>query len=149
MAQLEIFITVDANNNTVSQYYVSKSQHVTFNNMADKPAKIAVTNPVGVPVLCEKQNDDTTAKAEFTVPAQANNKPGSVKMSICNSYDGETFKYSAEVEGTNKEDPIIIIGRDTFTPSIVANLPILGLGLIAGIALTLVVQRLFMRRRPT
>lgn len=148
MAQLEIYIT-EAGGNTVSQYYVTKTQHVTFYNEAEKIATIVVKDPVGTDVLCEK-NNGTNPQSTFPVPAKnAAGKLGEVKMFICPGYAGKTFKYSAQIEGTNKEDPIIIIGKDSKGPSIVANVPILVTGFIAGVVLTLIAQRLFMRRRPT
>ena len=146
MAQLEIYITVEGNN-TVSQYYVSKTKHVTFYNEADKVATIKVKDPVGVDVLCDKNG---VVSNEFPVPAKdSNGDPGSVERHICKGYEGKTFKYSAQVEDTNMEDPIIIIGRDKAGPGPTYNLVDLGLGLLAGIVLTLVAQRLFRKQRPT
>ena len=71
-------------------------------------------------------------------------------MFICKGYKGKTFKYSAEIPGIAKEDPIIIIGKDKVEP--------LGCSEPAdprrrrcslGIVLTLVALRLFVKQRPT
>ena len=148
MAQLEIYITAEGGN-TVSQYYVSKTKHVTFFNEADKAAEIKVKEPVGAKALCEKYNDDTTWKETFTVPAKdAQGNPGSVTMYICKSFGYKPFKYSAQIEGKNIEDPIILVGKDKAGPGPAYNLFDLGLGLLAGIALTLVALRLFRKQRP-
>ena len=148
MAKLEIFFTVDENNNTVSQFYVSKPEHLEFNNMGDKVLTIEVKKPVGVDVLCKKHDKDPVTG--FTVAAKG--APGGadkVKMYICDSYEGDTFTYSAQIEGTGKEDPIIIIGRDSAPLPIVAWLPGLAGGLVLGVVLTLLAQRLFVKHRPT
>lgn len=147
MAQLEIYITAEGDN-TVSQYYTPKTKHVTFYNEAANVATIKVKAPVGVDVLCKKGNG-TDPTAEFTVPAQDTSGPGKVKMFVCKSYQGKTFKYSAQIEGKNIEDPIIIIGKDSGLPGLTLNVADIGLGLLGGVVLTLVAQRLFMRRRPT
>ena len=149
MAKLEIYVTAEGDN-TVSQFYVSKSEHVWFNNQGDKPLEIVVkeSSEPG-PVLC-KGNNNQGPTTRFTVAAKG--APGGadqVKMRICDSYNGKTFKYSAEIEGKVKEDPIIIIGRDSFRPGPAFNLADLGLGLLAGIVLTLVALRLFRKQRPT
>ena len=141
MAQLEIYITAEGNN-TVSQYYVSKTKHVTFYNQADKVATIVVKDPVGLDVLCA--NPNSNPQVTFPVPAKdAQGNPGHVKMFICKNYAGKTFKYSAQIDGLNIEDPIIIIGKDSLIPGPTFNLIDMSLGLLGGIVLTLVALRLF------
>jgi hypothetical protein len=147
MAKLEIYVTADGGN-TVSQFYVSKSEHVAFHNEGDEVLTIVVKDPVGVDVLCAKNNGQDP-KTTFEVPAKSAGGPGKVKMFICDGYQGKTFKYSAEIAGKIKEDPIIIIGRDSSPLPIVAYLPGLAGGLVLGIVLTLLVQRLFVKQRPT
>lgn len=144
MAQLQIFVTAQGGR-TVSQYGVSEGQKIWFQN--DGAAELTIGFKDGQPAtlkFCKNKNDTSSdGEAELKIPA--GKKQGTF---ICSDFDGTSFGYKAQIAGTVLEDPIIIIQKDDWSGFIAANPLAIGIGLAAGIAVTLLAQRLFARKRP-
>lgn len=141
MANLTIRV-VSKDGRTVSQFAAEK---IWFNN--DGAADLTIGFKPGQSAnlaFCKNQNDDHT-KGETSLTIEAGKKEG---VYICKDFEGTSFGYTAQIAGTVLEDPIIIIQKDSFTGPIAENLVAAGTGVLVGIAVTLLAQRLFVRRRP-
>lgn len=145
MAQLQVYVTAQGGK-TVSQFGVSRDQKVWFFNQGS--AELTIGFKPGQSenlAFCKNKNDDHT-QGDTTLRIPAGKKEGAF---ICSDFDGTSFGYTAQIEGTVLEDPIIIIQKDEWNGFIAANPLAIGIGLATGIVVTLVAQRLFARRRPT
>lgn len=145
MAQLQIYVTAQGGK-TVSQYGVSEGQKIWFQN--DGAAELTIGFKVGQPEtlkFCKNKNDESK-DGEAELKIAAGKKEG---VFICSDFDGTSFGYNAQIAGTVLEDPIIIIQKDDWSGFIAANPLAIGIGVAAGIVVTLVAQRLFARKRPT
>ena len=140
-AELDIYVT-DKDGRTVSQFAADK---IIFHNDGSDDMTIGFKSGQS-PLLafCKNKNDDHT-KGTTTLQILKSKKEG---VYICSDFPGSSFGYTAEIKNTIMEDPIIILGKDSLSPSFSMNLPVLGAGLLLGIVVTLLAQRLFMRRRP-
>lgn len=140
--QLDIYVAVEGTK-TVSRF---AADIIWFHN-DDATSDLTIgfkPNQPDTLAFCKNKNDDHT-KGTTTLTIKAGKKDG---VYICSDYPGTTFGYTAKIGSADLEDPIIILGKDSKSPSIVASLPAIGAGLLVGVVLTLLVQRLFMRRRP-
>jgi len=143
MAKLQIHVHNDGGK-TVSKFEVTDTEKVVFINKGGDEMTIALKLgiPPPGPVLCEGRNDKNPV-SNFTVPAG-----GRKAVFVCDSFQGNSFAYMAQIKNTTLEDPIVIIEKSRFFQTVAENLPVLGLGVIAGILATLIAQRLFRRPGP-
>jgi hypothetical protein len=135
--KLDVHVNVEGNNQTVSKFAAFEGGHVTFYNDAGAALTVSFgdTSP-----LCQGGNPQLT----INVAANAHKK-----LKICDGVAGQSFKYTATVDGAAPEDPILIFESkpilifDNFdTVSAAAGLL---LGLVAGY---LIARRLMTRNRP-
>jgi hypothetical protein len=108
MARLHIYVN-EIEGKTVSKFGKPKdSDKIVFHNQHATGTLTVVINsdPQFGNALCKGTQPVTT----FTVAPTAKEA-----FSICNAYQGEMFKYTAQINGFQLEDPIIIIEKSGFT----------------------------------
>lgn len=101
MANLNIAVTVH-DNQTMSQYVMTKSGKVAFFNKGDGPL-LVVTPKSGSP-FCK--NDGFSVIDRIEVP-----KDEFRKVKICDVYNAGEFLYTAQIGTAKAEDPIVILER--------------------------------------
>ena len=133
MANVNIAVTVQ-DNQTMSQYAMTKSGKVSFFNAGDGPL-LVVTPKSGTP-FC--RHDGMTVVPRIEVP-----KGESRKVSICDLYGQGQFLYTAQIGTALPEDPIVILERSLkFNKEMVIDV---GIGIVLGVAATYA----FLRYRPS
>lgn len=96
------YIEVDKRGNkTMTRHRMGYKGNFRINNLSDQP--LVITASQGAPFKVQGCDDPV---GSFPVPAGAE-----VSVKIHRSYDGGEFTYSAQIEGTEAEDPIVIIDR--------------------------------------
>jgi len=143
MADLTIHVVND-NGKTASRFSVPPGGQIKFVNDGAADMTIALKPNVNPgPVLC-KGNNDNNPLTSFKVKAGKHDT-----VFVCKSFPGDSFAYSAQIEGTVLEDPIIIIQKDSYPGFVASNWLALAGGLLFGVVLTLLARRLFVKSRPT
>lgn len=140
-SNLMIHVGVDGNNHTVSKFAVAESGYVALQN--DASAKLNVTFPETSP-LC------LGTERQISIDLSA----GELKnYQVCAGAAGQSFKYTATVDGAQPEDPYILVAGLVVTPEFTLietnpaikferlltgeNLFMLAAGILLGIGLTL------------
>ncbi len=145
MAKLQIHV-FNIGGNTVSKFEVTNTEKVVFfNHGTDLLTVVVKDSPMPGPVLCGKRNDKLPVTEPITITTSEKKKD----FFICDSYQGESFTYSAEIKGAAIEDPIVIIEKGSYLGSIAANGPVFAGGVGAGVVLTILVVTLVKSFRPT
>lgn len=140
--QLDIYVTDDGVK-TISRFAADR---ISFHNEGSADMTIGFKPNQPQPLrFCKNKNDDHT-KGTTTLDIKKDKKDD---VYICSDFPGTTVGYTAQIGTTDKEDPIIILGKDSMSPSLGIDVPSFAGGLLLGIVLALLAQRLFMRRRPT
>ena len=86
---------------TMTRHRMGYKGNLRFNNLADKPCEI--TASAGKPFKVPDCDDPV---GSFSVPGGVE-----VSVKIHKLYDGGEFTYSAQIQDTQAEDPIVIIDR--------------------------------------
>jgi hypothetical protein len=118
----------DQNGKTQSQFGKAKDSEkiVFFNDSSTATLTVTIQSQPGMGVaLCDKNGLGVDS---FTVAPTEKTKA----FTICNAYQGTTFKYTAQVGTAAVEDPIIIIERYS---SIAISVPLTTAIGIAAVAL--------------
>jgi len=142
--KLDIHVVV-IDGQTVSTFSVVEGGHVWFHN--DAAANLSITFEPSVQ-LC----DDPTKEPPDPILVD----PGKIgKWKVCDGAGGKQFKYTATVENTNPEDPIVIFEGKKLAPdkgpiNIFEKAEYWGIGglLIGLIAGYLIARRMMARDRP-
>ncbi|MGH8203856.1 MAG: hypothetical protein ACREST_04555 [Steroidobacteraceae bacterium] len=99
-ADLEVWVAV-RNGKTMTQYRIGERGALTFRNLSDQP--LVISSPSGAPFQEQECGDPVST---LTVP------PGREKVvSISKNYCEKEFLYSAQIGGSEPEDPVVIIDR--------------------------------------
>jgi hypothetical protein len=137
MANLNIAVTVK-DNQTMSQYAMTKSGKVAFFNAGDGPL-LVVTPKAGSP-FC--RNDGLTVIDRIEVP-----KDEFRKVKICDLYNSSEFLYTAQIGTALPEDPIVILERGfKLNRDISVGL---GIGIVAGFVVAYALLRMRAPRPQT
>jgi hypothetical protein len=120
--KLTVLITVEGNNQTVSKFVAPEKGKIAFRNDAGAVAEVRFEG--GSPVCIG--NDPQPI---FIIESGKQKE-----FKVCNNTTGNSYKYTATVENSLPEDPILIIERAPIMWVEMAG-PVLGglaVGLIAG-----------------
>lgn len=88
-------------NKTMTRHRMGYQGVLRFNNKSSQPLVVAAST--GTPFELPDCNDPV---GQFTVPGG-----GQVSVKIHATYTADEFTYSAQIDGTEAEDPIVIIDR--------------------------------------
>ena len=86
---------------TMTRHRMGYRGTLTFKNLSNAP--LVITASAGAPFETQDCGDPV---GTFSVPAGQE-----MSVKIHRTYSGEEFSYSAQIEGTEAEDPIVIIDR--------------------------------------
>ena len=137
MANLNIAVTVK-DNQTMSQYAMTKSGKVAFFNNGDGPL-LVVTPKSGSP-FCQPNGTAVIPKIEVPHGQMR-------KVSICDLYGKGEFLYTAQIGTALPEDPIVILERGF---KLNRDLSVgLGIGIVAGFVVAYALLRMRAPRPQT
>ena len=134
MATYDINVGIKDNTQTPTQttsfFPLDKNDHVNFYNRGDAPLTVtfdAQKNP-----LC----DGNIAAPDVIVVAA---KTSTVGLKVCKGDYGDQFAYTAQIEGSAAEDPIVIIEK---TKALSIDSVSLTIGIVAGLLAGFILAKL-------
>ncbi len=141
MARLHIYVD-EMDGKTVSKFGKTENlgKIVFHNQHSSKSLTVTIQGEPGAGnALCQ----GSTEFPAFTIASNASEKKMAFK--VCDSYTGDSFEYTATLDGAVLEDPIIIIERSGWFGGEIAAA--LGIGVV-GIAIGALTTRWMKSRAP-
>jgi len=139
MADLTIYVDAQLAKGklqTMSGYKIPPSGKIIFENVATGQGDLVISPKHPAIALPFCKSDGTTGKTLEAIP------PGEKRgAKICNEFAGKQFLYTAQIEGAEAEDPIVIIEKKQNISLDPVGALLLGAGIGAAVAYLIVKSR--------